>query len=138
MGFLFKSIPTIRSRSPFSHLLFLIGKALNGKYLMIDCHCFLSKVHMRLNVVVYRESKSFEESLEAVREGLLSGSLLRQFEQIPTLRVDLSRATSLRRGNEAKNRYRDVLPYDDTRVKLSNNSYINASWIDIHTGNFHR
>lgn len=92
----------------------------------------------RLNVVVFRESKNFEESLEAIEEGLLSGSLVREFEQIPILRQDLSRATSLRRGNEAKNRYRDVLPYDDTRVKLSNSSYINASWIDIHTGSFHR
>ena len=96
------------------------------------------KSQLRLNVVVFRESKNFEESLEAIEEGLLSGSLVREFEQIPILRQDLSRATSLRRGNEAKNRYRDVLPYDDTRVKLSNSSYINASWIDIHTGSFHR
>ncbi|CBY09097.1 unnamed protein product [Oikopleura dioica] len=92
----------------------------------------------RLKVVVFRESKNFQESLKAIKEGLLSGSLVRQFERIPILRQDLSRATSLRRGNEAKNRYRDVLPYDDTRVKLSNSSYINASWIDIHTGSFHR
>lgn len=92
----------------------------------------------RLKVVVFRESKNFQESLKAIKEGLLSGSLVHQFERIPILRQDLSRATSLRRGNEAKNRYRDVLPYDDTRVKLSNSSYINASWIDIHTGSFHR
>lgn len=92
----------------------------------------------RLNLVVYRDSKSFEDSVKAIEEGIVSGSLVRQFEQIPNVRPDLSRATSLRRGNEAKNRYRDVLPYDDTRVKLSNNRYINASWIDIHASNFHR
>lgn len=34
-----------------------------------------------------------------------------------------------RSGHEMMNRYRDILPFDSTRVKLRNAPYINASWI---------
>ena len=38
-------------------------------------------------------------------------------------------ATALRRENKMKNRYTDVLPFEETRVKLRGDKYINANWV---------
>ena len=87
-----------------------------------------------LSVVISRDTISFKDSIKAIEKGLRSGILVKRYEELPDRRSDLSRSTALMRENGWKNRYRDVLPYDDTRVKLTNNEYINASWIDIHGG----
>jgi protein tyrosine phosphatase len=41
-----------------------------------------------------------------------------------------SRSIGMNRSNRSANRYTDVIPYDDSIVKLSTGEYINASWIE--------
>lgn len=43
------------------------------------------------------------------------------------LKYSVKEAT--KRKNEASNRYRDILAYDETRVKLKKVAYINANWV---------
>ncbi|CBY38545.1 unnamed protein product, partial [Oikopleura dioica] len=43
------------------------------------------------------------------------------------LKYSVKEAT--KRKNETSNRYRDILAYDETRVKLKKVSYINANWV---------
>ena len=61
--------------------------------------------------------------------------MTKEYDSIFTTR-DLSTAVALKQANAEKNRYRNVLPYDDYRVKLNQlpgdpfSDYINASYID--------
>ena len=87
-----------------------------------------------LSIVISRSSLTFKDSIKNIEKGFRSGALVQRYDELPDRRQDLSRSTALMRENGWKNRYRDVLPYDDTRIKLTNNEYINASWIDIHSG----
>lgn len=48
---------------------------------------------------------------------------------------ELSTAEARSAVNRNKNRYRDVSPYDHSRVKLSNNVYINASLVEVKEAN---
>lgn len=64
------------------------------------------------------------------------GELLREFENIPKRRPGGEWTIALLPENGDKNRFQDVLPYDDTRVELvptkeNNTGYINASHIRV-------
>lgn len=64
------------------------------------------------------------------------GELLREFENIPKRRPGGECTIALQPDNGDKNRFQDVLPYDDTRVELvptkeNNTGYINASHIRV-------
>ncbi|XP_022340242.1 tyrosine-protein phosphatase non-receptor type 2-like [Crassostrea virginica] len=48
---------------------------------------------------------------------------------------EFSTAEARNAANRNKNRYRDVSPYDHSRVKLSNNVYINASLVEVKEAN---
>ena len=92
-----------------------------------------------LSIIISRNTVSFPESIRNIEKGWKSNKLIDEYDDLPDWNKELSRSTAMMRENSGKNRYRDVLPYDDTRVKLSNNDYINASWIDIHcSGSTHR
>ncbi|XP_050530528.1 tyrosine-protein phosphatase non-receptor type 4 [Daktulosphaira vitifoliae] len=73
------------------------------------------------------------QSILLLGDGLASGSLLTQFEQLyrhkPGASMDCARATP----NIHKNRYRDIAPYDCTRyiLKDGQNDYINANYINM-------
>jgi len=78
--------------------------------------------------------KELNESLQILRDDLQSDRLLEQYECLPsrseTMTFDIARQVK----NSSSNRYRDVLPYDQTRVILqtdTNSDYINANHIDI-------
>lgn len=50
-------------------------------------------------------------------------------KQLELRKNDKKFATKDGRNYEFLNRYRDILPFDSTRVKLKDTPYINASWI---------
>ncbi|XP_069767906.1 tyrosine-protein phosphatase non-receptor type 3-like [Narcine bancroftii] len=75
---------------------------------------------------------SLEESMIQLRQGLESGALLNQFDQLyrkkPGLVISFAKMTK----NMDRNRYKDVLPYDVTRVVLDGSEdYINANYVNM-------
>ncbi|CAG0893514.1 unnamed protein product [Cyprideis torosa] len=81
-------------------------------------------------------ARALAESMLILAEGIEDGSVIRAFETLyrrkPGMRSDQCKAMD----NLVKNRYRDICPYDDTRVTLRNppeaqNDYINANHITI-------
>ena len=66
-----------------------------------------------LSILIDREMMTLEESLELIARDRLS--LVEQFEVEPLKNHNLLSMTALKRENKSKNRYTDVLPYDDTR-----------------------
>ncbi|ERE83512.1 tyrosine-protein phosphatase non-receptor type 3 isoform 2 [Cricetulus griseus] len=75
---------------------------------------------------------SLEGSMELLKKGLESGTVLIQFEQLYRKKPGLAVTFAKLPQNLDKNRYKDVLPYDTTRVLLQGNEdYINASYVDM-------
>ncbi|XP_072452800.1 tyrosine-protein phosphatase non-receptor type 3 isoform X2 [Notamacropus eugenii] len=75
---------------------------------------------------------TLEESIEQLKEGLESGTVLIQFEQLYRKKPGLPITFAKLSQNLDKNRYKDVLPYDTTRVVLQENEeYINASYVNM-------
>ncbi|XP_045108840.1 tyrosine-protein phosphatase non-receptor type 4-like isoform X5 [Portunus trituberculatus] len=75
-----------------------------------------------------------QESLMLLAEGLEAGSLVAQFEQLYRRKPGLTVTEARRQDNEKKNRYRDISPYDTTRVILTSTAsgdYINASYVNM-------
>ncbi|KAM4601745.1 tyrosine-protein phosphatase non-receptor type 4-like [Polymixia lowei] len=71
-------------------------------------------------------------SLQQLKETLASGALLAQFEQLYRKKPGLTASCARLPQNVSKNRYRDISPYDATRVVLKGeNDYINANYINI-------
>ncbi|XP_046472693.1 uncharacterized protein [Neodiprion pinetum] len=75
-----------------------------------------------------------EEFEEYVKEALASGLLDAQYRRFPN-GSSLPRVCGTLPANESKNRYRNMIPYDDNRVVLTkirndpHSDYINASYI---------
>ncbi|XP_054440523.1 tyrosine-protein phosphatase non-receptor type 3 isoform X2 [Pteronotus mesoamericanus] len=75
---------------------------------------------------------TLEGSMEQLRKGLESGTVLIQFEQLYRKKPGLAITFAKLPQNLDKNRYKDVLPYDTTRVLLQGNEdYINASYVNM-------
>lgn len=77
---------------------------------------------------------ALEESLLLLAEGLESGAAMAQFEQLYRKKPGLAANESKKQENIAKNRYRDISPYDTTRVVLTGadtGDYINANLIHM-------
>lgn len=76
----------------------------------------------------------FTQSLLLLSDGLASGSLLAQYEQMYRKNADLAITEARKNENVNKNRYRDISPYDCTRVVLLNaesGDYINANYVNM-------
>ncbi|XP_059217198.1 tyrosine-protein phosphatase non-receptor type 3 isoform X3 [Stomoxys calcitrans] len=76
----------------------------------------------------------FTQSLLLLSDGLASGALLAQYELMYRKNPDLAITEARKPENVAKNRYRDISPYDCTRVTLVNASsgdYINANYVNM-------
>ncbi|KAF6017793.1 PTPN3 [Bugula neritina] len=74
------------------------------------------------------------ESLLSLREGVESGAAVAQFEQLYRRKPGLTNQCAKVADNLCKNRYRDISPYDQTRVLLRNlptGDYINANYINM-------
>ncbi|XP_053512149.1 tyrosine-protein phosphatase non-receptor type 3 isoform X6 [Artibeus jamaicensis] len=75
---------------------------------------------------------TLEESMEQLKKGLESGTVLIQFEQLYRKKPGLAITVAKLPQNLDKNRYKDVLPYDTTRVLLQGSEdYINASYVNM-------
>ncbi|XP_069634826.1 tyrosine-protein phosphatase non-receptor type 3 isoform X4 [Haliaeetus albicilla] len=75
---------------------------------------------------------TLEESMEQLGRGLESGTVLIQFEQLYRKKPGLAVTCAKVPQNMDKNRYKDVLPYDATRIILQGNEdYINANYVNM-------
>uniref|UniRef100_A0A8C3XKJ6 Tyrosine-protein phosphatase n=1 Tax=Chelydra serpentina TaxID=8475 RepID=A0A8C3XKJ6_CHESE len=75
---------------------------------------------------------TLEGSMEQLKKGLESGTVLIQFEQLYRKKPGLAVTCSKIPQNMDKNRYKDVLPYDATRIILQGNEdYINANYVNM-------
>ncbi|XP_050021054.1 tyrosine-protein phosphatase non-receptor type 3 isoform X3 [Alexandromys fortis] len=93
----------------------------------------LSQLFPETMFPVYPEGgDSLEGSMELLKKGLESGTVLIQFEQLYRKKPGLAVTCAKLPQNLDKNRYKDVLPYDTTRVLLQGNEdYINASYVNM-------
>ncbi|VDN01331.1 unnamed protein product [Thelazia callipaeda] len=78
-------------------------------------------------------SDKLSQSLIMLKESLSSGKIASQFEQLYRKKPGLSMDDCKLSSNINKNRYRDVCPYDCTRVKIISptGDYINASYVNM-------
>ncbi|XP_070767375.1 tyrosine-protein phosphatase non-receptor type 3 [Enoplosus armatus] len=75
---------------------------------------------------------TLEESMRQLERGIQSGTLCFHFENLYRRKPGLSLNCARLSENMDKNRYKDVLPYDATRVVLQGQEdYINASHITV-------
>ncbi|KAG7469158.1 hypothetical protein MATL_G00126030 [Megalops atlanticus] len=76
---------------------------------------------------------TLEESMTQLQRGLQTGTLLLQFEQLYRKKPGMAVTFAKLPENMEKNRYKDILPYDDTRVVLEQeeDDYINASHVKM-------
>ncbi|XP_030014144.1 tyrosine-protein phosphatase non-receptor type 3 isoform X3 [Sphaeramia orbicularis] len=75
---------------------------------------------------------TLEESMRQLERSIQSGTLCFHFENLYRRKPGMSLSCSRLPENMEKNRYRDVLPYDDTRVVLQGQEdYINASHVTV-------
>ncbi|XP_069051113.1 tyrosine-protein phosphatase non-receptor type 3 isoform X1 [Lepisosteus oculatus] len=96
-----------------------------------DDHCSLPGDPILPPCTHYGET--LEESMEQLKRGLQSGTLLIQFEQLYRKKPGMAMLCAKLPQNMEKNRYKDVLPYDTTRVVLEGeeDDYINANHVNM-------
>uniref|UniRef100_A0A8C9Z9F2 Tyrosine-protein phosphatase non-receptor type n=1 Tax=Sander lucioperca TaxID=283035 RepID=A0A8C9Z9F2_SANLU len=85
------------------------------------------------------ERASNDERCKVLEQHMERGELLKEYESIPKRRPAGECTIAQLPESGDKNRFQDVLPYDDTRVELvptkeNNTGYINASHIRITVG----
>ena len=66
------------------------------------------------------------------------GQVFMEFEEIPKRSAQLECSVAKASHNQSRNRFKDVLPYDTTRVKLNArkdnpDGYVNASHVKVHS-----
>ncbi|XP_051978355.1 tyrosine-protein phosphatase non-receptor type 4b isoform X2 [Xyrauchen texanus] len=80
----------------------------------------------------HSEADSLKSSMQVLKDGLCSGTVLAQFDQLYRKRPGMSMSCARLPQNVSKNRYRDISPYDATRVVLKGaDDYINANYINM-------
>ncbi|XP_061699927.1 tyrosine-protein phosphatase non-receptor type 21 isoform X2 [Syngnathoides biaculeatus] len=85
------------------------------------------------------EQDSNDERCKILERHMEMGELLKEYESIPKCRPTAECTVAQMAESADKNRFQDVLPYDDTRVELvptkeNNTGYVNASHIKITVG----
>ncbi|XP_013061664.1 tyrosine-protein phosphatase non-receptor type 4-like isoform X1 [Biomphalaria glabrata] len=79
-------------------------------------------------------ANTLDSSLMLLQESLESGAAIAQFEQLYRKKPGLTLNAARLEVNINKNRYRDISPYDQTRVVLKSGSagdYINANFVNM-------
>lgn len=87
-------------------------------------------------IVPHGDEVSLAALLRGIDERLQNDKPFEEFEELSVFQNQRNAASTFAAANEmdniTKNRYSNVLPYDDTRVRLSgDNDYINANHIEI-------
>ncbi|XP_064143373.1 tyrosine-protein phosphatase non-receptor type 4 isoform X6 [Loxodonta africana] len=81
---------------------------------------------------VHQDDHSLRESMIQLADGLITGTVLTQFDQLYRKKPGMTMSCAKLPQNISKNRYRDISPYDATRVILKGNEdYINANYINM-------
>ncbi|XP_061824172.1 tyrosine-protein phosphatase non-receptor type 21 isoform X1 [Nerophis lumbriciformis] len=85
------------------------------------------------------EQASNDEKCKDLERHMEMGELLKEYESVPKSRPSGECTVAQMPESADKNRFQDVLPYDDTRVELvptkeNNTGYINASHIKLNVG----
>ncbi|XP_068741588.1 tyrosine-protein phosphatase non-receptor type 4-like isoform X2 [Montipora capricornis] len=80
-----------------------------------------------------RDTEALRVSMDQLRENLESGDLLVYFQELYRKKPGMPMEVARKPENLPRNRYRDILPYDDTRVKLiqGKNNYVNANYVTM-------
>lgn len=79
-------------------------------------------------------SDKLSQSMATLKLMIESKNLHTHFEQVYRKKPGATMNVSHQTDNLGKNRYRDVCPYDSTRVKLKNSingNYINANYVNV-------
>ncbi|KAE9553163.1 hypothetical protein FO519_003642 [Halicephalobus sp. NKZ332] len=79
-------------------------------------------------------SDKLAQSLLLLKESLDTGKIVRQFEQLYRKKPGMTMNDARTSANINKNRYRDVIPYDTTRVRIErapSGDYINANHVNM-------
>ncbi|CAH2305098.1 tyrosine- phosphatase non-receptor type 4 [Pelobates cultripes] len=80
----------------------------------------------------HSDEDTLRESMIQLAEGLLDGTVLAQFDQLYRKKPGMTMSCAKLPQNIPKNRYRDISPYDATRVILKDGEdYINANYINM-------
>ncbi|KAG5895022.1 hypothetical protein JTB14_014761 [Gonioctena quinquepunctata] len=77
---------------------------------------------------------ALHQSMLLLADGLASGALIARYEMLYRKHPDLTCDESSKPQNVNKNRYRDILPYDSTRVVLkaaASGDYINGNFVNM-------
>ncbi|XP_067138555.1 tyrosine-protein phosphatase non-receptor type 4-like [Centruroides vittatus] len=84
-----------------------------------------------------RQPSLLDESILLLGDGLESGATIAQFEHLYRKKPGTTMKTAKLPENQARNRYKDILPYDTTRVILHGGitDYINASYVNMEIPN---
>uniref|UniRef100_A0A8C1I7L2 Tyrosine-protein phosphatase non-receptor type n=1 Tax=Cyprinus carpio TaxID=7962 RepID=A0A8C1I7L2_CYPCA len=82
------------------------------------------------------ENASNDERCKVLEQRMEQGMVFTEYEQVPKRRPNCECTFAQMPENSDRNRFQDVLPYDDTRVELvptkeNNTGYINASHIRV-------
>ncbi|XP_014234408.1 tyrosine-protein phosphatase non-receptor type 4 isoform X1 [Trichogramma pretiosum] len=79
-------------------------------------------------------SDALSQSMLLIKEGLTSGVVVSRYESLYRKNLELTSLESKKPENIIKNRYRDISPYDVTRVVLMGSvdgDYINANYVNM-------
>ncbi|KAG1946078.1 tyrosine-protein phosphatase non-receptor type 4 isoform X1 [Pimephales promelas] len=78
------------------------------------------------------DQDAWRDSMLQLKEGLNNATILSQFDQMYRKRPGMTMSCAKLPQNISKNRYRDISPYDATRVILKGtDDYINANYINM-------
>ncbi|KAG2459381.1 tyrosine-protein phosphatase non-receptor type 4 isoform X1 [Polypterus senegalus] len=81
---------------------------------------------------IHLDDDALRESMLQLKEGLNTGTILAQFDQLYRKKPGMTLSCAKLPQNISKNRYRDISPYDATRVILKGeDDYINANFINM-------
>ncbi|GCB76996.1 hypothetical protein scyTo_0018409 [Scyliorhinus torazame] len=82
--------------------------------------------------VIHQDDNALSESMIHLRDALETGTILAQFDQLYRKKPGMTMSCAKLPLNISKNRYRDISPYDATRVILKGtDDYINANYINM-------
>lgn len=97
-------------------------------------YCYVPESPQGILLDDNRQINVLEQSMLLLADGLASGALINHYEQLYRRHPELTCNEARRPENVDKNRYRDISPYDVTRVVLRNGvngDYINANYVDM-------
>lgn len=76
-----------------------------------------------------------DRSMTILKKSLQDGTLSNKFNNLYRQTPGVTMVAAKLDENHSKNRFRDIIPYDTTRVRLlDGNDYINASYVDVPVG----